>query len=170
MVKINMQYNSIIITIATVNFDNIVSFYTQLLEQKPKKLIPHIYAEFQISGLKLGIFKPKSANEPEFVTYVQSPLSLCLEVNNLETAISHLRSLGCTPPGAISTASHGQEIYAYDPDGNRLILHQSHQEGTGNKQILLPLTTDNCTGEAFGELFLAMTDNLSSKCFAPTNN
>jgi hypothetical protein len=26
-----------------------------------------------------------------------------------------------------------------------------------------------CTGEAFGELFLAMTDNLSSKCFAPTN-
>ncbi|OBQ32770.1 MAG: hypothetical protein AN485_20600, partial [Anabaena sp. MDT14b] len=33
-----------------------------------------------------------------------------------------------------------------------------------------PLTTDNCTGEAFGELFLAMTDNLSSKCFAPTDN
>ena len=32
------------------------------------------------------------------------------------------------------------------------------------------LTTDNCTGEAFGGLFLAMTDNLSSKCFAPTNN
>jgi hypothetical protein len=31
-------------------------------------------------------------------------------------------------------------------------------------------TTNNCTGEAFGELFLAMTDNLSSKCFAPTNN
>jgi hypothetical protein len=31
-------------------------------------------------------------------------------------------------------------------------------------------TTDNCTGEAFAELFLAMTDNLSSKCFAPTNN
>ena len=56
MVKINMQYNSVIVTIATVNFDNIVSFYTQLLEQKPKKLIPHIYAEFQIAGLKLGIF------------------------------------------------------------------------------------------------------------------
>jgi hypothetical protein len=32
------------------------------------------------------------------------------------------------------------------------------------------LTTDNSTGEAFGELFLAMTDNLSSKCFAPTDN
>ncbi|WP_168631866.1 hypothetical protein [Dolichospermum sp. UHCC 0260] len=34
----------------------------------------------------------------------------------------------------------------------------------------MQLTTNNCTGEAFGELFLAMTDNLSSKCFAPTNN
>jgi hypothetical protein len=32
------------------------------------------------------------------------------------------------------------------------------------------LSTENCTGEAFGELFLAMIDNLSSKCFAPTNN
>jgi len=29
--------------------------------------------------------------------------------------------------------------------------------------IYLP-NADNCTGEAFGELFLAMTDNLSSKC------
>ena len=129
-----MQYNSVIVTIATVNFDNIVSFYTQLLEQKPKKLIPHIYAEFDIAGLKLGIFKPKSTNESEFVVNSQSPLSLCLEVNNLETAISHLTSLGCTSQRGISIASHGQEIYAYDPDGNRLILHQSHQEETGNRE------------------------------------
>ena len=120
-----MQYNSVIVTIATVNFDNIVSFYTQLLEQKPNKLIPQVYAEFQITGLKLGIFQPKSANEPEFVTNAQSSLSLCLEVDNLETAISHLASLGYPPPGITSTASHGVEIYAYDPDGNRLILHQS---------------------------------------------
>jgi hypothetical protein len=40
------------------------------------------------------------------------------------------------------------------------------QKATNNRQ----LTTNNCTGEAFGELFLAMTDNLSSKCFAPTDN
>ena len=58
-------------------------------------------------------------------------------MNNLETAISHLTSLGYPPPGEISTASHGQEIYAYDPDGNRLILHQSHivnrEQGIGKK-------------------------------------
>jgi 3-hydroxy acid dehydrogenase / malonic semialdehyde reductase len=41
------------------------------------------------------------------------------------------------------------------------------QSSKGEKYYL---TTNNCTGEAFGELFLAMTDNLSSKCFAPTNN
>ncbi|MFM6271339.1 MAG: hypothetical protein ACKPFA_33295, partial [Dolichospermum sp.] len=52
--------------------------------------------------------------------------SLCLEVNNLESAISYLTSLGYPPLGIIYTASHGKEIYAYDPDGNRLILHQSN--------------------------------------------
>jgi hypothetical protein len=126
MVKINMQYNSVIVTLATVNFDHIVSFYTQFLEQEPEKLIPHVYAEFQLASLKLGIFKPKQANEAEFMTNTPSQLSLCLEVNNLETAISHLTSLGYPPPGEISIASHGQEIYTYDPDGNRLILHQSN--------------------------------------------
>jgi hypothetical protein len=120
-----MQYNSVIVTIATVNFVNIVNFYVQLLEQEPQKLIPLVYAEFQIPSLILGIFQPKPANNLEFVTHSQSSLSLCLEVNNLETAISHLTALGYPPPGAIDQASHGQEIYAYDPDGNRLILHQS---------------------------------------------
>jgi hypothetical protein len=35
----------------------------------------------------------------------------------------------------------------------------------GQSQVEAQLTTDHCTGEAFGELFLAMTDNLSSKGF-----
>ncbi|MGL4621884.1 MAG: VOC family protein, partial [Chroococcidiopsis sp.] len=33
--------------------------------------------------------------------------------------------IGCPPLGQIVTASHGREIYAYDPDGNRIILHQA---------------------------------------------
>ncbi len=53
-------------------------------------------------------------------------MSLCLEVSNLEDAIAHLKTLGYPPPGNISIASHGREIYAYDPDGNRLILHQNN--------------------------------------------
>ncbi|MGM3305263.1 VOC family protein [Anabaena sp. WFMT] len=121
-----MQYNDISITIATINFDDLVNFYIQLLEQEPKNLIPNVYAEFQISNSSLGIFKPKKDNEVEFAVNTKSPLSLCLEVSNLKNAITHLQSLGYPPPGDISSASHGQEVYAYDPDGNRLILHQSH--------------------------------------------
>ncbi|MBD0267928.1 MAG: VOC family protein, partial [Cyanobacteria bacterium Co-bin8] len=48
------------------------------------------------------------------------------EVVDLEGAIAHLTTLGYPPPGPVMIASHGREIYAYDPDGNRLILHQSH--------------------------------------------
>ncbi len=121
-----MQYNNIFITIATVNFDKLLNFYIQLLEQEPKNLIPDVYAEFQISSLCLGIFKPKQNYESEFAVNTKSSLSLCLEVDNLESAIAHLQSLGYPVPGDISTASHGREIYTYDPDGNRLILHQSH--------------------------------------------
>ena len=46
-------------------------------------------------------------------------------VDNLERSINELAQLGYPPQGQITTASHGREIYAYDPDGNRLILHQS---------------------------------------------
>lgn len=123
---VNMQYADALVTIAAVNFEELVNFYTQILEEKPANLIPHIYAEFQISGLRLGIFKPKQTDESEFAAIAKSQLSLCLEVSNLELAIAHLASLGYPPPGEITTASHGREIYAYDPNGNRLILHQSH--------------------------------------------
>ena len=47
---------------------------------------------------------------------------------NLEQAIACLTNLGYTPPGEIIEASHGREIYAYDPAGNRLILHQGKKK------------------------------------------
>ena len=75
--------------------------------------------------MRLGIFKPKASNQAEFINSTQSSMSLCLEVKDLEAAIAHLTKIGCPPPGQIVTASHGREIYAYDPDGNRIILHSS---------------------------------------------
>ncbi|MBW4563318.1 MAG: VOC family protein [Mojavia pulchra JT2-VF2] len=120
--------NDALVTIATVNFEVLVNFYSQLLEQNPTSVIPNIYAEFQISGLRIGIFKPKKIHESEFETSAKSKLSLCLEVCSLESAIAHLTNLGYSPPGEISIASHGREIYAYDPDGNRLILHQATKQ------------------------------------------
>ncbi|MHC5860203.1 VOC family protein [Nostoc sp.] len=156
-----LQYTNAFLTIASVNWENLVNFYTKLLEQKPVLLTPNVYAEFNLVSMRLGIFQPKNTNESEFETmsndnpfgfesdtlglanaalttgttknttpaplyfYTKSKISLCLEVSNLEDAIAHLTSLGYPPPGEISIASHGKEIYAYDPDGNRLILHQA---------------------------------------------
>ncbi|MBD2518248.1 VOC family protein [Nostoc sp. FACHB-973] len=126
------------VTIASVNCEKLVNFYTKLLDQKPVTLIPNVYAEFHLTSMRLGIFKPKDTNESEFevmsldsslCVYGKSKISLCLEVSNLEDAIAHLTALGYPPPGKISIASHGREIYAYDPDGNRLILHEAKGSG-----------------------------------------
>ncbi|WP_180975420.1 VOC family protein [Fischerella thermalis] len=119
------QCTDALITFASFEFERLVSFYTDLFNQKPEHIISNVYAEFQLPSLKLGIFKPKPTHYLEFEYSTKSKISLCLEVISLEDAIAHLTALGYPPPGEIIIASHGREIYAYDPDGNRLILHQS---------------------------------------------
>lgn len=123
------QCTGALITLAAVDTESLISFYTKMLNQEPAAHIPNIYAEFQLPGLQLAIFKPKETNRQEFDNSAKSGMSLCLEVIDLEDAIAHLTNLGYPPPGDILTASHGREIYAYDPDGNRLILHQSTLKG-----------------------------------------
>ncbi|MDB9374761.1 VOC family protein [Nodularia sphaerocarpa] len=118
------EYTEALVTIASVKHENLVNFYRELLNKEPSSLIPNIYAEFQLPGVRLGIFQPQKNHISAFSKSANSQISLCLEVSNLEQAIAHLTDLGYPPPGEISTASHGREIYAYDPDGNRLILHQ----------------------------------------------
>jgi hypothetical protein len=120
-------YTDAILTIATLDNDKLVNFYSDFLDKKPISFIPNVYAEFQLTGMRLDIFQPKKTHNSEFQTSAKSKMSLCLEVNNLEDAIAHLTNLGYPPPGEIAIASHGREIYAYDPDGNRLILHQSYK-------------------------------------------
>ena len=119
------MFTGAFVTIASINFEAVVGFYTQFLGIPPQPHLLDIYAEFSIAGLKLGIFCPKPSNYAEFQHPSQSGLSLCLEVVSLEDSIDKLAQLGYPPTGKITTASHGREIYAYDPDGNRLILHQS---------------------------------------------
>lgn len=116
------------VALASINIENLVNFYIDLLG-KPNH-VSNVYAEFQLPGLRLGIFRPKETNLQEFES-AKSRISLCLEVANLEDALAHLTTLGYPPPGEIITASHGREIYAYDPEGNRLILHQSNQGARG---------------------------------------
>lgn len=112
------------VALATRDMNRLVLFYGALLGSPPATDIPGRYAEFWLPNLKLGIFQPSPAHQSEFARFDGGPLSLCLEVQNLEDAIAHLTALGYPPPGAILEASHGREIYGFDPDGNRLIFHE----------------------------------------------
>ncbi|QYO64407.1 hypothetical protein [Leptolyngbya sp. 7M] len=114
---------TVFVTLADLEAGVLVEFYQQLFEQEPAVWLPQ-YAEFELPGLRLGIFQPKAERRDEFYGPAGS-MSLCLEVQELEAAIERLTALGQPPPGAIVNASHGREIYAYDPAGNRLILHQA---------------------------------------------
>lgn len=119
------NYTKVFVTLAALDFDRLVQFYRQLLGREPLLYLASVYAEFQLEELTLGIFSPQSGHRSEFASSAGSGLSLCLEVADLEMAIAFLTEIGYPPSGEISITSHGREIYAYDPGGNRLILHQS---------------------------------------------
>lgn len=109
-----------LVTIATVNFDRLVAFYSQLLGQCPDPYRAGIYAGFRLPGLELGIFRPGVDREPDFAPPSQS-LGLCLEIENLDEAFV---ALTASATSELISASHGREFYLADPDGNRIILHQ----------------------------------------------
>lgn len=115
---------SAFVTLSSNQFEPLVAFYSALLGQRAKPYQADRYAEFCLPGLRLAIFRPRSDQAAQFSAPDSGAMSLCLEVADLAAAIALLIHLGHPPPGPIMTASHGREVYAYDPDGNRLILHQ----------------------------------------------
>lgn len=121
-----MKYSKAFVAIATVNLPSLVEFYSQLFQQQPNPYLLDVYAEFSLLGLQLGLFTPKSAHQWEFSHSQRGSTSICLEVDNLEETIVYLRTIDYPKQLDISIASHGREIYIYDPDGNRSILHQNH--------------------------------------------
>ncbi len=122
-----LSQNQAFLALAAQDFDTIVAFYQALLGQSPQPFMAHRYAEFQLSGgLRLAIFPPKPSAQEEFHLSSAGPLSLCLGVPDLNQALIHLQQLQC-PHGEIQEASHGKEAYAYDPQGNRIILYQPNQ-------------------------------------------
>jgi len=123
-----LTFNRAYIAIAAIDITEMVNFYSKLLELKPEKFLPNVYAEFDSPQLRLAIFKPKIENVSEFDNSRGSGISICLEVVDIENAIAHLAHIGYPTSGNIMTASHGKELYAYDPAGNRLILYQKNQE------------------------------------------
>jgi predicted enzyme related to lactoylglutathione lyase len=121
-----MQYDSVFVALADGDKEALVAFYRALFGE-PIAYVPNRYAEFQLAGLRLGIFQPSEAHRAEFSSPSSGSMSLCIEVKQLEVAIDRLAELGYAPTGEIVIASHGREIYAYDPMGNRLILHEAIQ-------------------------------------------
>jgi predicted enzyme related to lactoylglutathione lyase len=115
----------VFVALADVAGDKLAQFYEQVLGREPTIHIPQVYSEFQLPGLRLGIFRPKANHSSEFAATSSGSMSLCIEVEDLQEAIAHLTHLGYPPVGKMMHTSHGSEIYAYDPAGNRLILHQS---------------------------------------------
>ena len=113
------------LALAAINFTEVVDFYSQLIGQQPSPYVPNTYAEFQLPDLRLAIFLPKPDNYAEFANSAGSGFSICLELTDLDQAIAQIQDMGYQFPRKIMTASHGREIYLYDPAGNRLILHQS---------------------------------------------
>ncbi|HIK46757.1 MAG TPA: glyoxalase [Leptolyngbyaceae cyanobacterium M65_K2018_010] len=119
-----MPYTTAYLTLASLQVDRLVDFYAALLQQDPVSWVPSRYGEFHLEGLRLVLFKPRADQVGEFQSRRPGQCSLCCEVSDLEQAIAHLDQLGYPPPGPILEAPHGAEVYAYDPDGNRLILYQ----------------------------------------------
>jgi predicted enzyme related to lactoylglutathione lyase len=128
-----LQCSTVFVALADPDGKTLVRFYRQLFGQEPVWHVPEIYAEFQLPGLRLGIFKPSTIHRSEFESQAGS-ISLCIEVEQLEEAIASVEQAFTETrltgdhllPGDIITSSHGREVYAYDPAGNRLILHETH--------------------------------------------
>ena len=121
-----MMIERLWITLAAVNLEAIVSFYTKVLGQDPDFYQIDRYAEFNLHHCRLGIFKPQRDQESLFAPAATSPMSLCLTVTDLEASRVCLQQAGATLGNTI-VSSHGQEINAYDPLGNRIIIYQSNQ-------------------------------------------
>jgi predicted enzyme related to lactoylglutathione lyase len=117
-----LNCSAALVTIAAVDFDRLITFYSMLLEQPPQPWQPQIYAGFRVAGVEIGIFKPQASHAATFTG--GGAVCLCLEVADLNLTIDSLTKSGYPHQIEVITASHGQESYIYDPDGNRIILHQ----------------------------------------------
>ncbi|WP_199858214.1 VOC family protein [Limnothrix sp. PR1529] len=121
-----LDYRGALVVLADGMGGQLGAFYRSLLGD-PVRSIGSGYWEFGLTGgLRLGIFRP----QPEQMERFQGAtggLCLCLEVVNLDQAIALVSDRGATLAGPVRIASHGREIDAIDPAGNRLILYEPNE-------------------------------------------
>lgn len=109
--------------IGAEDFSRSVAFYTAFLGREPDHRIGDGHAEFRLPGLRLEIFRPRAGGADDFRNLPGRRLGLGLvfRVVDLPRVIAEVERLGGSVTPTFD-APHGRECYAYDPDGNRLIL------------------------------------------------
>jgi catechol-2,3-dioxygenase len=112
------------LTIATIHWPASLQFYQDLLQFPPQVLQPERYAEFQRPDCTIALYAPQATEIPSIATDPHPSFSLCLDVTSLAHAIAHLTARNYPIPHGIQRRSHGQELYLYDPNGNRIILYE----------------------------------------------
>jgi catechol 2,3-dioxygenase-like lactoylglutathione lyase family enzyme len=112
------------LTIATIDWPASLQFYQDLLQMPPQVLQPDRYAEFVLPGCTIALYAPRAAEIPQPRSDPHPSFSLCLDVTSLANAIARLTALKYPIPHGIQPSRHGQEIYLYDPNGNRIILYE----------------------------------------------
>ncbi|MGI0491316.1 VOC family protein [Alkalinema pantanalense CENA528] len=128
MGSIGISYTSAWVTIAALDLERSQQFYQALFACEPSRVLADRYVEFQLSDLRVGIYRPtKNSPHPSEMPAIaissEASMSLCFQVQDLDATIAQLGGLEI-PHDVMAIASHGREVYAYDPDGNRLIFYQ----------------------------------------------
>lgn len=130
------RIEAVFVALAALDLDRLVAFYRGVFKEEPLVYQSDRYAEFALPGLHLALFKPQPTHRHEFTPPddgrqrpQNATLSLCLVVDQLEPLLERLAMLGYPVQGAIATPSHGREVYAYDPEGNRLIVYEPTRGG-----------------------------------------
>ncbi|NJN87625.1 MAG: hypothetical protein HC881_16580 [Leptolyngbyaceae cyanobacterium SL_7_1] len=76
----SLEYSAVFVAIADRADEMLVKFYSQVFGIPPNPYLPHVYAEFQLAGLRLGVFQPKAEHQAEFAAATSGSVSLCIEV------------------------------------------------------------------------------------------
>ncbi len=131
-----MRIFAALVSLATPDLPRLQHFYQALLGIPAQVQLPTdgepVYVEFRLPGLRLGLYRAPHGAEghrshhPDFVAQAGA-VSLCLQVQDL--AGSLLEAQGVLqdyriPVSPMRQDFHGQEVDLYDPDGNRIVLHQ----------------------------------------------
>jgi predicted enzyme related to lactoylglutathione lyase len=113
------RFLSILMSIPTPNLPQLRQFYQDLLQVTPLVVLGEKYVEFELLGARLALYHQRS--EQNLQVHPEGSISLCLQVTSLEAM---LKSFEPQSISEVRVAFHGREVDIWDPDGNRIVLHE----------------------------------------------